>query len=233
MQTIAPQMPSAKIFLLIATLSYALGAACLAANRIQTSTVCAEEFCTHTVNLKVGDSNIFLGLAIPPADSGLSELMINASVPLPYGFLSFSMGDISRASTLSLAELGIFFTEVDDPMPMNISNLRSQVGTASGGSLVTNPNAASTTISAKSAQLPDQLQIVSRIQSPLFKNQEMFTSPSAVLQVTLSMNAPSYLDSGNETASLDLKNSDTASFVFERSAGSFSNYTEMVKVVGL
>ncbi len=99
---------------------------------------------------------------------------------------------------------------------------------------MTNPTAANTTISSKSALLADQLQIVSRIQSPILADQDIFIAPSSVvLQVTISENSPFYLDSGNETALLNLMSSDSTNFVFNRTAGLFANYTQMMAALGL
>jgi len=96
--------------------------------------------------------------------------------------------------------------------------------------LVTNPNLATTTLSpsGKSALLADQLQIVARIQSPFFAKQPLFTEQTAVLQVMISENAPRYLDSANKTVVLNLTDSESTTFVFQRSGGSFANYTQMV-----
>lgn len=90
-----------------------------------------------------------------------------------------------------------------------------------------------TTISANSTKQPATLQIVSRIQSSLFEVLPLFASNSTIVNVNLSMNAPSYLDSADETAVLNLTGSATASFTFDNSDATFTNYTQMAKVVGL
>ncbi len=80
-------------------------------------TVCTEGFCTWTVNVSASwlltiqsllktnecDHNstlqvdfsipdISLGIAFPQTNSGLNEIIVNATVPLPYGFLSVTLG---------------------------------------------------------------------------------------------------------------------------------------------
>ncbi len=98
---------------------------------------------------------------------------------------------------------------------------------------MTNPTVANTTISSRSVLLPDRLQIVSRIQSPLFSGGHFFKAPFTEIRVTLSENAPGYLDSAKETAVLDLANSTSASFIFDRAAGSFAKYTQLVEALGV
>ncbi len=53
------------------------------------------------------------------------------------------------------------------------------------------------------------------------------------MQVNFSMNAPSYIDSANETAILSLADAEVRSFTFDMDNAIFSNYTQMAKVVGL
>ena len=53
------------------------------------------------------------------------------------------------------------------------------------------------------------------------------------MKVMLSMNDPQYLDSTNETAFLNIEGYEMASVVFDRSAGTFENYTAMAGVLGL
>ncbi|KLO15009.1 hypothetical protein SCHPADRAFT_927525 [Schizopora paradoxa] len=192
---------------------------------------CTSGFCTATANLKLGDDRLSIGIAMPPFDSGLSEVLVNATVPLPYGYSAFTMGD--KTSPFMVLAYGFYGTLLNGSSPMNISELRSQIGVQSGNAVISNPNIAKTVISTSSALFPGQLQLVSRIQSPLLRQQSLFTSPSSVLEVTLSMNNPQYLDSANETAVLELYGSQTVSFVFERATGTFENYTEMVKVLGI
>ena len=99
--------------------------------------------------------------------------------------------------------------------------------------IVTNRTLAKTSISEKSALLDDALQIVSRIQSPIFADQALLTPQSITMKVMLSMNGPQYLDSANETAFLSIEGYKTANMVFDRSVGTFENYTAMAGVLGL
>jgi len=196
----------------------------------------------ETANLVIDNNEISLGIAMPPQESGLNEILINASIPLPYGFLTFTLG----RNGIQMCDFVVNgpFQPAPTCMPhdrmchrkyrIHISGLRAQMcGSSGGGSMVTNPTAANTTISSKSVLLADQLQIVSRIQSPIFAEQDLFMAPSSVLQVTISENAPFYLDSANETALLNLTNSESTNFVFNRTAGLFANYTQMVAELGL
>lgn len=131
----------------------------------QAQRTCRERFCTATKTvsgvwcienvkqyltniesqLKLGDDDVSVGISMPPTNSGLSEFMLNASVPIPYGSVSITMGDntsspyvhvftaTERPSSCQsypsfvMAEFFVFQTVVDTPM--NTSNVRSQIGT--------------------------------------------------------------------------------------------------------
>ena len=45
------------------------------------------------LKMKMGDLDVTLGIAMPPADRWLEQLLLNVSVPPSYGSISFSMGD--------------------------------------------------------------------------------------------------------------------------------------------
>ncbi|KLO10073.1 hypothetical protein SCHPADRAFT_943113 [Schizopora paradoxa] len=207
----------------------------------QTQTMCNHNVCMETANLEIENNKVTIGVALPTVESGLNEFLMNASVPLPYGFLSIQMGP---------NEVQMCDFSITEPLPlptpappnhhhnhfkMNTSDLRSQACTESDGSLLTNPMLANTTISSKSALLGDHLQIVSRINSTLFGVQDLFStsSESSVIRVTISKSAPLYLDSSKMTALLDLSNSSSQSFNFNHSAGTFENYTAMVDELGV
>lgn len=75
----------------------------------QTKRVCSNGLCFETASvsqnistskwniltvvsqLEMNNTDMTLGFAMPEEDRG--EFLVNASIPLPYGFLSFTMGD--------------------------------------------------------------------------------------------------------------------------------------------
>ncbi|KLO10075.1 hypothetical protein SCHPADRAFT_535204 [Schizopora paradoxa] len=206
----------------------------------QTQTVCNQNVCLETVKLNIDGDNVTIGIALPPKESVLNEFLMNVSVPSSYGFLSMQMG--SNGPQMCDFSVTRFGTEGGAPPAphhphhhhrLNISGLRAQVCTPSDMNLLTNPMLANTTISSKSALFSGQLQIVSRINSTLFNQQDFFSAPSTVVRVTISESGPRYLDSLNMTALLDLSNASSRTFLFNRSAGTFENYTAMVEALGV
>ncbi|KLO10077.1 hypothetical protein SCHPADRAFT_892604 [Schizopora paradoxa] len=153
------------------------------------------------MQLQIDGDIVTLGIALPPLHSpdGKKELLLNATVPSDYGFVTFSMGDHALHD----------------------------------GFMLTDPALANTTISFKSKLASGRLQIISKLQSFLFGHHDLLDNPFTVIRVTLSKTPPFYLDESMNDALLDLANSSSTTFVFDRSAATFSNFAGMAKQLGV
>ncbi|KLO12182.1 hypothetical protein SCHPADRAFT_905391 [Schizopora paradoxa] len=168
-----------------------------------------------------------------PADDR-SEFILNASIPLPYGFVAFTMGNQSSPFQMA-AFIDVAVTQEANPPPLNLSDVRSQLSTQStDDSLpVLQPFAnATTTVSPLSSRTSDRVSLISRVQAKELRNEPLLTALHPILNVVFSMNAPDYLDSADKTAELYLNGSSPIEVVFNGGAAKFSNYSEMLWVAG-
>jgi len=93
----------------------------------QTHRICSDGLCFETASVGDQISNITLGFAMPKEDCG--EFLVNASIPLPYGFLSFTMGGNDYNSDPQEVALFIDLIVIPGPgfQPLNLSDARAQL----------------------------------------------------------------------------------------------------------
>lgn len=215
----------------ILSLFVSLFAACTEA-AAQTRRVCNGGLCSETAFLNSAGISMSLGITMPTEDRG--EFILNASIPLPYGFVAFTMGNSSSPFQMATF-IDVAVVQEPNPPPLNLSDVRSQMSIQSTDDNlnVLQPfTDATTTVSPLSSRTSDRVSLISRVQSKDLRNEPLLTTLHPIVNAVFSMNAPDYLDSADKTAELYLNGTSPVEFVFDGVAARFSNYSEMLKIAG-
>jgi len=71
---------------------------------------------------------ISMSLGIAMAADDRSEFILNASIPLPYGFAAFTMGNNSSSFQMAIF-IDVAVVQEPNQPPLNLSDVRAQLST--------------------------------------------------------------------------------------------------------
>jgi len=169
---------------------------------------------------------------MPTEDGG--DFLVNASIPLPYGFLSFNMGGNDYYDSCP-KEVALFIDLIVIPgpgfQPLNLSDARAQLSTQQGDMLVPFGDVQSSP-SVLSNRTADRVHMIARMNGSQLQGQPFLSDKVTPMTATFSLNAPEYIDPQNQKAELYTNGSKPVGFQFNAAAARFDNYTEMLKIAG-
>jgi len=198
--------------------------------------------CFETIFFDSAGDKFSLGFSLPAFGDERGEMIVNASIPLPYGFVSFTFGDQEtgtlqvRAKVQPVPDMGMFVDEAtvreSNPPPLNLSDVRAQLSMKDGQGHLLPTGSANTSISPMSSRTSDAVDIIMRFQDSSMASMPIFTSESPQLSATFSLNPPHYLDSTEQKAQLNLNGSTPILFTLNGKKARSTSFDAMIEAAG-
>lgn len=192
--------------------------------------------CLETAFFNSAGDEFSFGFRFPELGSQNGELIITASLPLPYGFAAFTLGEASSLSSRQAGgplQLVLFVDEIvraqANPPPLNESHVRVQLSTGNGNGQLIPTGSSNVTISPLTSRTADEVQMVTRFQDSSLAHMPIFTTPFPRLSAIFSLNAPEYLDSAEQKAELYLNGSRPIEFVLDGMAAREGDFGTLLK----
>ncbi|KLO12181.1 hypothetical protein SCHPADRAFT_941448 [Schizopora paradoxa] len=195
--------------------------------------------CFETTFFNSAGNKFSIGFALPKLNDKSGIMIVNASIPLPYGFISFTLGTSELNNTKRVQpvpEMGMFVDEAiereNDPPPLNLTDVRAQLSIQDGESRLVPTGSSNTTVSALSSRTADRVDIIVRFQDSSLAHMPIFTSESPQLSAVFSLNPPQCLDRAERKAELYLNGSIPIFFTLNGKKARSINFDNMIKDVG-
>jgi len=194
--------------------------------------------------MEVMGASMALGFALPPFEDNKGKILVNASIPVPYGFVAFNTGyDVGTTGIMKNTQVIAPFTDLineveANPPPLNLSEVRVQLSVIGDGDqlLPVNTTEVETTVSHLSKRGVSTVDLLFRFRSPqLFAADQLrLVQPGLTrIIVAFSMNAPEYTDAAEERAVLYLNGSQVVEFVLNSTAAVYRKYTSMLEIAAV
>ncbi|KLO12180.1 hypothetical protein SCHPADRAFT_941447 [Schizopora paradoxa] len=120
-----------------------------------------------------------------------------------------------------------------NPPPLNMSHVRTQLSIPNGEGQLVPTGSPNVTISPSTSRTENSVQVIARFQDVALAHMSIFTASSPQLSAVFSLNAPEYLDSGEQKAELYLNGSTPIDFVLDGVAARASNFDSLLEAFRL